>query len=144
MSELGVPIRCRGLLLKIIVRPGRSQEQHGLAAKPSCVATRPLSAYLDTGASGTMLDLGIVETMGLEPVESTAVHVLGREEVSYHEVYHVDVAIVVTEEPPRWIPLFVLGGAVFSTGAVAALGRDFLRHVVFTYDGPAGQATLRW
>jgi hypothetical protein len=59
-------------------------------------------------------------------------------------MYDVEVALELAEEPLHWVPLTVLRGAVYPTGAAAALGRDFLRHVVFTYDGPRRQVILRW
>ena len=91
-----------------------------------------------------MLDLGMIQSMGLPSVQSVALNILGCAEVSFHQTYDVEVALVLPDESPRWVPLTILGGVVYPTGAVAALGRDFLRHVVFTYDGPREQATLRW
>ena len=69
---------------------------------------------------------------------------LGRDDVSFHDQYEAEVALVVPGEPPRWVPLLLLGGSVYPTGAPLALGRDFLAHVVFTYDGPRKQATVDW
>ncbi len=144
MPELTLPIRRRGALVKALVRPSAAllpgpQPAHGASSHAG-----PLSAYLDTGASDTMLDLAVVRALGLRPAHSAALNVLGRDDVCFHELYEVEVALVLAGEPPRWVPLVAVGGAVYQTGAVAALGRDFLRHVVFTYDGPRKQATLRW
>lgn len=46
--------------------------------------------------------------------------------------------------PPYWLPLTILGGAVYQTGAVVALGRDFLSRTRLVYDGPKRQARLHW
>jgi hypothetical protein len=136
MPELPLTIRRRGVLVKALVRP-RSQG-------PVLATSGPLLAYLDSGASDTMLDLGVVRSLGLQPLRSVALNVLGRAEASFHETYAVEIALVAPGEPPVWWPFDALGGAVFPTGAVAALGRDLLRHCVFEYNGPAGRAKLRW
>lgn len=137
MPELKVPIRCRGLLVKVLLR----RRKEGAEA---AVPVGPLLAYLDTGASDSMLDVGMIRALGLETERSVALSVLGREGVSFHGTYSVEVAVVLPEESPRWLPLNVLGGPVYDTGAVVALGRDFLSHVVLTYDGPGRQAKLFW
>jgi hypothetical protein len=132
---LTLPIRRRGVLLKVLLR------RRGDGAGP---ATSPLSAYLDTGASDTMLDADVARSLGLEPERSVGLSVLGREGVSFHATFGVEVALAAAQGPPRWLPLDVLSGPVFDTGAAVALGRDFLRHVVLTYDGPSKQAKLAW
>lgn len=140
MPELTLPIRRRGVLLKVLVRPAPSLEVQAAYLAPA----GPLSAYLDTGASDTMFDLGLVQSMGLQPLQCAALNILGNTAVSFHETYAVEVALVLPIDAPRWVPLTILAGAVYPTGAVAALGRDFLKHVMFTYDGPREQARLWW
>jgi hypothetical protein len=132
MPELFVPIRTRGALVKVLVR------------RPGGVPSQPLTAYLDTGASDTMLDEGIVASLGLEADRCIALNVLGRDDPSFHATHAVEMALVTDGVPPVWVQLAVLGGPVFPTGAVVALGRDFLSRVVMTYDGPARQVRLRW
>ena len=132
MTELILPIRRRGALVKMLVRTAGKQP------------LGPFQAYLDTGASDSMLDFGVISSMSLQPVRIAALNVLGRAEVSFHETYDVEVALVVSDQSPRWVPLTALGGSVYPTGGVAALGRDFLNHVVFTYDGPNSRAVVRW
>jgi hypothetical protein len=132
MPELSVLIRQRGAVVKLLVRAPESAEVFG-----------PFPAYLDTGASVTVLDPGVVGVLGGEPVAAAGLHVLGREAVSHHGVYEVLVALAGAGEP-AWFPLAVLEGPVNPKGTAAALGRDFLTHFIFTYDGPAGRIRLRW
>ena len=105
----------------------------------------PFPAYLDTGASVTVLDRGVVQVLGAEPVAEAGLHVLGRDTVSHHSVYAVEVALADAEPSERvWFALEALDGPVNPKGTAAALGRDFLAHLVLTYDGPAGRVRLRW
>ena len=132
MPELAAPIRQRGAVVKVLLRvPGAPQ------------AFGPFPAYLDTGASVTVLDPGAVGVLGTEPVAAAGLHVLGRDTVSHHGVYAVEVALADAADPV-WLPLEVLDGPVNPKGTAAALGRDFLAHFVLTYDGPAGRVRLRW
>ena len=144
MPELNLPIRHRGIMVKVLARPRPSHLRQMLSANHHARPVGPLSAYLDTGASDTMFDLAMIQSMGLEPVQSAALNILGRTEVSFHKSYEVEVALFLNNASPSWVPLTILGGAVYPTGAVAALGRDFLKHVVFTYDGPRKRVKLWW
>lgn len=137
MPVLPIPICSRGALVKVLVRPMSS-------VQPAPKEAKPLLAYLDTGASDTMLDLGAIRHLDLRPEQSASLHVLGREDISFHPTLNVEIALVHPQVPIRWLPLAVLGGSVYPTGAVAALGRDFLRYFVLTYNGPAQQARLCW
>lgn len=134
VSELALPVRTRGAVVKVLVRvPGTTFE------------CGPFAAYLDTGASVTVIDHGVVHSLGAEPVAEAGLHVLGRDEVSHHGVYHVEVALAdVPDVTRRWLRLEVLDGTVNPKGTAAALGRDFLAHFVLTYDGPSNHAHLRW
>jgi len=132
MPELSAPIRQRGAVVKILVRaPGDAQE------------FGPFPAYLDTGASVTVLDPGVIGALGVEAITAAGLHVLGRDTVSHHGVYLVELALADADEP-LWLPLEVLDGTINPKGTAAALGRDFLASVTFTYDGPAGRFGLRW
>ena len=132
MPELLLPIRQRGAVVKLLVRAPNSPAVRG-----------PFPAYLDTGASVTVLDPGVIGVLELEPVAETGLHVLGRDTVSHHGIYLVEVALADRGEP-TWLPLEVLDGTINPKGTAAALGRDFLAHLVLTYDGPARRVLLRW
>ena len=140
MPELVYPLRAgRGAVIKVLVRhagptwPGESPPVVG-----------PLAAYLDTGAGITLLDQGVIRSLGLKPKGEAGLHVLGRDDVSFHGVYDVEIALAVETELPRWLPLTVLEGTVNPKGTVAAVGRDFLTHFHLSYDGPAGRFAVRW
>ncbi|HEY1187112.1 MAG TPA: hypothetical protein VGE74_05610 [Gemmata sp.] len=134
MGELRLPIRARGAVVKVLVRIADTAFECG-----------PFQAYLDTGASVTVLDPGVIRALGAEPVAEAGLHVLGRDTVSHHGVYGVEVALA--DAPPEtriWVRLESLDGTVNPKGTAAALGRDFLAHFVLAYNGPANQAVIRW
>jgi hypothetical protein len=144
VPEFSVPIRRRGALVTVLLRPGVDESPQDAPGEVSMVQTEPLFAYLDTGASDTVLDLDLIRTLGLRPGRSAALHVLGRDGISFHDTYSVEITLVHPDVPRRWLALTVVGGAVYQTGAVVPLGRDFLRQIVFTYDGPNRRVSLRW
>jgi hypothetical protein len=119
-------------MVKLFVRVPESPQVFG-----------PFPAYLDTGASVTVLDSGVISVLGTEPIAAAGLHVLGRDTVSHHGVYRIEVALADAEEL-FWLTLDVLDGPVNPKGTAAALGRDFLAHVAFDYDGPTGRFRLRW
>lgn len=134
MAELSLPVRQRGAVVKLLVRAAGSPHEFG-----------PFPAYLDTGASVSVLDPGVVQALGAEPLAEAGLHVLGRDTVSHHGVYAVEVALADVPTAEReWFALTALEGPINPKGTAAALGRDFLSHLVLTYDGPAGRVRLRW
>ena len=135
MPELSLPVRAhRGAAVKVLVRS---------RTNPSVFAG-PLAAYLDTGASVTVLDPGVIAALGLEPVAAAGLHVLGRDEVSHHGVYEVEVCLAADEGPAVWVSVAALEGPVNPKGTAAALGRDFLARFTLVYNGPAGRFSVRW
>jgi hypothetical protein len=142
MPELVAPIRQRGAVVKVLLRARSfNASDHAGHDRAHLLSGShvfgPFPAYLDTGASVTVLDPGATGALGLEPVAAAGLHVLGRDTVSHHGVYSVEVALA-GAAGAVWLPLEVL------EGPVNALGRDFLAHFVLTYDGPAGRICLRW
>lgn len=135
MPELSFPLRTHfGAAVKVLVR---------CAADPHPVAG-PVVGYLDTGASVTVLEPGLLGSLGAEAVAAAGLHVLGRDEVSHHGVYEVELGFAPDAGPPLWVPIAALGGPVNPKGAAAALGRDFLAHFTLTYDGPGRRFRVRW
>lgn len=134
MAELSLPVRQRGAVVRVLVRAPGSGCEFG-----------PFPAYLDTGASVTVLDPGVIQALGAEPLAEAGLHVLGRDTVSHHGVYAVEIALA--DVPPAervWFALDALEGPINPKGTAGALGRDFISHHVLTYDGPSGRVSLRW
>ena len=134
MSEMKLPIRARGVLLKILLRNPKGGRIH----------EQLLPAFLDTGASDSMIDLGVIDALDVQPFHQVGLNILGRTDTGFYNTFQVEIALAGQDAETRWLPLTVLGGPCFQTGAAAALGRDFLRHHCFTYDGPSGKAAISW
>lgn len=135
MPELSFPLRTHlGAAVKVFVRP---------SAAPHAVIG-PVAGYLDTGASVTVFEPGLLASLGVEAVATAGLHVLGRDEVSHHGVYEVEVGFAPDDGPPFWVAVAALGGPVNPKGAAAALGRDFLSHFTLTYDGPGRRFRVGW
>ncbi len=140
MPELLYPLRAyHGAGVKVLVRSARGPDV-GLGLTVS----RPLPGYLDTGASVTVLGPGVVRSLGLVAVGEAGLNVLGRDDVSFHGAYAVEVGLAVAGGETKWVPVTALEGPVHPKGAAVALGRDFLAHFALHYDGPAGRFALRW
>jgi hypothetical protein len=134
MPELSLPVRNRGAVVRLLVRAAGALNAFG-----------PVPAYLDTGASVTVLDSGVIQVLGTEPIAAAGLHVLGRDTVSHHGVFAVELALAdVTPTERVWVALDALDAPVNPKGTAAALGRDFLSKFVLTYDGIAGRFRLNW
>jgi hypothetical protein len=136
MFELTLPIRQRGALIKILVRVPSSDFR-----EPPSIRG-PYSAYLDTGASDSVIDPGVIAVANMEPIQIVSLNVLGRDGESYHETFAVELAVVAPQTHPFWVPLNALAGPIHPRGTVAALGRDFLKYFHLNYDGPEDKFTL--
>src|SRR4051794_10238124 len=105
MPQLVVPVRRRGALVKALVRSG-----------PGSPPSAPFIAYLDTGASHTMIEPAALRPLRLAPARDVSLSVLGRAGVSHHESFEVEVALAAPGEEPLWAPLVVMAGPVYATG----------------------------
>jgi hypothetical protein len=107
LPEFKLSIRPRGIMVKIMVRNPATRHVH----------PAPVSAFLDTGASDTMIDVGIVNALKVEASQCVGLNILGRADTGFYEIYPVEIALVAPDAALRWISLDVLGGPCFQTGA---------------------------
>lgn len=105
---------------------------------------------IDTGAQKTVLNGTIAAGLGLPPVRFTAmVGVSQKPELC--PVYLVTIAIGMKDHSDPNSQIFnaefnaeVIGGPAspFAQAHAGLLGRDFLEHFEFTYNGPKGRCDL--
>jgi predicted aspartyl protease len=112
----------------------------------SLPGSRLVRALVDTGASRTVIEERILEELGLSPVAEADVHTAssGRVPVKF-KVYAVEISLAeeVIGTIVKDLPVLAaedLGGL----GVQMLLGRDILRVVVLTYNGPEREFRLEF
>jgi hypothetical protein len=97
------------------------------------------TALIDTGASISAVDVGILQSLGLNPVSTTPV--MTPAGVQMQGVYVVRLAFPGTPIQPQ-DPRPVIGSQLAGFGHVALLGRDLLLGALLIYDGVHGNWTI--
>ena len=103
-------------------------------------APRTGFALVDTGASITAVDEGIVASLCIQPIGQMKLSTPSRSMPAWLYAARLTcsgMAIPVLEV------LDIVGCSLQPQGFIALLGRNFLRRVVLVYDGPAGFFTIR-
>jgi hypothetical protein len=96
----------------------------------------PGTAMIDTGASMTVVQQGLLGPLGLHPVSSAAVNTPTSQGVAC-PLYAVQLAL-----PNGFIEVNVLEAPLQGQNIQALIGRDVLRHGVLIYEGHSGHFTL--
>jgi hypothetical protein len=112
----------------------RAKLQQSGTAVPPHVSARLL---LDTGASNTCLDAGIVAKLGLQPTGAQLCATPSHAAVSL-PTYFVELVL----SPLVTVEAVVLGARVSSQGIDGLLGRDLLDNAVVVYDGVQKHCTI--
>lgn len=92
---------------------------------------------IDTGASATAIDEGLLARIGAEPIDIAACATAAQRSVRL-QVYRVRRSL----GPGVSIDSRVLGVRVANQGIDGLLGRDLLSHCVMVYDGPRKHCTV--
>lgn len=107
--------------------------------------TSPVSVtgLIDTGASGLALDFRVISGLGLQYRGVAHIHTPSTGP-GYEDRDEYDASIVLGEGTPGplVVTLPVVSCDFASQGFLALIGRELLRHCVFTYDGPKDAFTL--
>lgn len=133
------------LLVTVLVSQARQAALSGAGQ----TAAAPVTANLlvDTGATCTNLDMGIIQKLALQPTGSVPVHTpsTGSTPVT-QQVY--DVGLVIhgqgaTGSQVHYVPnLPILGSSFAAQGIDGLIGRDVLKHCRMSYSGPDGLLLL--
>jgi len=112
------------------------------AAVPKPVSIRVL---LDTGASGTCVDLATLSALGLVPTGTALIHTVSTTGTPVPAaLYDVSLALVHPgQQFVRWFDAVpVMGASLAAQGIQGLVGRDILAQCLLVYDGQAGTFTL--
>jgi hypothetical protein len=100
---------------------------------------------LDTGASCSALDRGLIAGLGLDFRGITHIHTPSTGP-AFQACNQFDACIILgeTQPQPLMVTLPVIESDFATQGFHALIGRDVLRHCVFTFEGPNGSFRLEF
>jgi hypothetical protein len=96
-------------------------------------------ALIDTGASITAVDEGVVASLGIQPIGQMKLSTPSQSMPAW--LYAVQLTCSGVAMPVLEL-LDVVGCTLQPQGFIALLGRNFLRKGVLVYDGPTGAFTM--
>ena len=104
-----------------------------------------IRALIDTGASSSALDEGIVGRLKLTPTGSVSVHTPSTGP-THDTCDQYDVTVVLGENAPdpKTFTVGVLGSRFASEGFFALIGWDILSQCILTCDGPSRSFSLEY
>jgi hypothetical protein len=144
MPSLRIPITPYGAVVSVKIRPGPAQVTALQAAGKPVPAETTVNGFLDTGATFVCLNSGWVATIGMKSANGCAGGALGTGGQVSDTKYDVEIALDHDGQTSPWVRLDACGLPMGHGMCMAALGRDFLDHFRFEYDGPGRQAVLSW
>lgn len=96
-------------------------------------------ALIDTGATLCMVDVSILEELGVPP--SGIENIIGATRQGKQPTYPASLSFPGTPIPPIAFTNFI-GSNLKDAGIIALLGRNILRDFVMVYNGPGGFVSL--
>jgi hypothetical protein len=143
MAQISLPITPSGVIIEAYVFYTGARIQAMSAA--SQVPQSPVRARLivDTGATRTFLDPGIIQALHLTPTGVAAAHTAssGANPVPVLE-YAVSLFLPLTGQTKIVDPLPILESHLRPSGVDGLLGCDVLNDGILLYDGPNRRCTL--
>ncbi len=144
MAHIILPIQPEGAILRMGI--GISHERASVLAAANLAIHEPVPvlALLDSGASATCIDAGVLQQLGVAPTGSTTMHTPSTHGTPI-ESNQYDVAIIVFDQHGKSLVLGtvpVIESHFQGLGFDVLFGRDLMSLMLFIYDGIAGQFTL--
>ncbi len=139
MSVLSDRISALGPLVPFKAMQSRQRvealKKAGIPFSSPCVGL----GLLDTGASCSALDRGLIVSLGLDFRGITYIHTPSTGP-AFQACNQYDACIVLgeTQTHPLMVTIPVIESDFSTQGFQALIGRDVLRHCVFTFEGPKG------
>lgn len=147
MPQIVLPISLHGPIIEAIV--GVSQHRAAALRKAGQLIPEPVEAQalVDTGASITCIDDGVVEALSLKPLGPCALFT-GSTRDDGHQSYTYDISLRISHPDKSFVvPIMPVAGIQSPTRGRAfsvVIGRNVLNHCAFLYNGVARQILLAW
>lgn len=129
----------RGPIVKVSVGPTQKMVSELTKAGLKVPATRNGLAMIDTGSVFTCIDESVARELGFIPLDVTNVA------SASHASHQVNIYVVNIEFVGFGVKLDTLrtvGASLKHHDLIALIGRDFLSHCTFFYNGPMGEITI--
>lgn len=146
MPSLTTPLQSGGALVTIVVGASGPRAVAMMnAGQPVPNPVIGMRGLIDTGASGTLVDTGLLQRLGLMPTGSIHAHTpsTGVKPVRLNQ-YDVSFGIAMDRNIVhvcQWT-MPVIESDLSSQGLDALIGRDILARALMIYDGMQGRVTL--
>ena len=147
MPHFTLAISPLGPLLTAFI--GVSRERYEALQKEGQTAPGPIKiqALVDTGATGTVIDTGVLAQLGVTPTGRVPVHTPSTSVTAPHEANQFDVSVIIpgaTQQTRNHVvpALPVIEAQLAHQGYHALIGRDILASCILVYAGHEGQAGI--
>jgi hypothetical protein len=136
MPHLTLPIGVGGPIIDLLIGVSAPRADALKAAGQPIPVNVNARLLVDTGASCTCIDPGILSSLGLTPTGTTTIHTPSTQGTGA-TVNQFDVSIVLVHTLVRrtWRAWPVIESQLIGQGIQGLLGRDILASCLLTYDG---------
>jgi hypothetical protein len=145
MPSLSGRIDHRGPILEV-----RVMQSHQLAMTLQRSGVKPMpprvvKGLIDTGASDSAVDAGLVNDLALPATGRMRIHTpTTGPEGEIRLLYDATLAIGADQPTPLVVTTPLVWSHLASQQIFLLIGRDVLKYCVLTYDGPRSSFTLAW
>ncbi|MBI1291847.1 hypothetical protein GC173_11480 [bacterium] len=144
MLRIDVP-RGQRPLIKVIVGRSAAQSVLGGLSAPQRTPSTTADFLIDTGASHSVIDLGLAKKLALQPMSQMPVKTASSGSGHVMSTLFMASLSIAFTDTLYSSPMVPLGSQDFGNhGFHGLLGMDILSHFIMTFNGPANFIELRW
>ena len=142
MAHYAVRIAPQGPLLVVLVGVSAPRKQALITAGQTVPQPVMMQLLIDTGASGTAIDAGVIGQLGIQPTGTMNIRTPSTT-TGTHTCSTYDVELTIAGPLTKHFPAHpVIDGVFAPQGIHGLLGRDILKECRMTYGGPDGVVFL--